>query len=155
MMAKGRDERTKTHEKGTKLMPCGLKDDADVSCKSNFNTHRSINTDQYFNVRLFRDLILVYKTIFQNDSCLAKNCERRKQMLEMNKESAVATKQSMPKSQSYRPVGSKTNITPLLTHQQIEERAKAIWRQKGCPVGQDEKNWYEAETQLKKEFATK
>ncbi|MGA2071698.1 MAG: DUF2934 domain-containing protein [Sedimentisphaerales bacterium] len=53
-----------------------------------------------------------------------------------------------------RPAG-KTNVTTLLTHKQIEERAKAIWRQKGCPVGQDEKNWYEAEAQLKKELGFK
>jgi hypothetical protein len=50
---------------------------------------------------------------------------------------------------------AKTNTTPLLTHKQIEERAKAIWQQKGCPMGQDEKNWHEAEAQLKKELAAR
>jgi hypothetical protein len=49
----------------------------------------------------------------------------------------------------------KAKVTPLLTHKQIEERAKAIWQQKGCPVGQDEKNWFEAEAQLKKELISK
>ncbi len=53
------------------------------------------------------------------------------------------------------PAGSKTSKTPLLTHKQIEERARAIWRQKGCPVGQDEKIWCEAESQLKKEHGSK
>jgi hypothetical protein len=49
--------------------------------------------------------------------------------------------------------GDKRNNTPSLTHKQVEERANAIWRQKGCPVGQDEKNWREAETQLKQELS--
>jgi hypothetical protein len=40
-----------------------------------------------------------------------------------------------------------------LTHEQIEERARLIWKQRGCPRGEDEKNWYEAETQLKRELS--
>ena len=39
-----------------------------------------------------------------------------------------------------------------LTHEQIAERAKALWQQHGCPAGEDEKNWYEAEAQLKHEL---
>ncbi len=42
-----------------------------------------------------------------------------------------------------------------LTHDQIAERAKSIWRQKGCPSGQDEVIWYEAESQLKRELGIK
>lgn len=41
------------------------------------------------------------------------------------------------------------------THQQIADRAKEIWRKKGCPAGQDEMNWYEAEAQLKQELAVR
>jgi hypothetical protein len=52
------------------------------------------------------------------------------------------------------PVG-KAAGTPCLTHQQIEQRAREIWQQKGRPVGQDEKIWLEAETQLKKELGIK
>jgi hypothetical protein len=48
-----------------------------------------------------------------------------------------------------------TMPAPSLTRQQIEERAREIWRKKGCPVGQDEKNWLEAEAQLKRELAVK
>ena len=48
-----------------------------------------------------------------------------------------------------------TNRPAAPTHQQIEQRAGEIWRQKGCPVGQDEKNWLEAEAQLKKELGIK
>jgi hypothetical protein len=39
-----------------------------------------------------------------------------------------------------------------LTHEQIAQRAKAIWQAKGCPTGQDEQNWREAEAQLKAEL---
>lgn len=38
------------------------------------------------------------------------------------------------------------------THEQIAERAKEIWQRRGCPTGQDEKNWLEAENQLKREL---
>jgi len=46
---------------------------------------------------------------------------------------------------------STKNIVAL-THEQIAERAKSIWMKRGCPNGQDEKNWQEAENQLKKEL---
>jgi hypothetical protein len=39
-----------------------------------------------------------------------------------------------------------------LTQAQIAERAKAIWQAKGCPAGQDEQNWLEAERQLRAEL---
>lgn len=41
---------------------------------------------------------------------------------------------------------------PMLTDEQIAERAKAIWQDRGCIPGFDEQNWYEAETQLKTEL---
>jgi hypothetical protein len=50
-------------------------------------------------------------------------------------------------------VKSKKPVPP--THKQIEDRAREIWRKKGCPIGQDEKNWLEAEAQLKKEMGIK
>ena len=37
------------------------------------------------------------------------------------------------------------------THEQISERAKAIWQQRGCVQGEDERNWFEAENQLIKQ----
>jgi hypothetical protein len=40
----------------------------------------------------------------------------------------------------------------MLTHEQIAERAKKIWQDRGCVPGFDEQNWYEAETQLKMEL---
>ncbi|MEN6424045.1 MAG: DUF2934 domain-containing protein [Phycisphaerales bacterium] len=41
--------------------------------------------------------------------------------------------------------------TPTLGHDQIAERAKRLWQQRGCPQGQDEFIWHEAERQLKRE----
>ncbi len=41
------------------------------------------------------------------------------------------------------------------TYQEIADRAKEIWRKKGCPNGQDESNWFEAEAQLKRELAVR
>ena len=38
-----------------------------------------------------------------------------------------------------------------ISHDQIAERARAIWQSKGCPLGLDEANWYEAEVQLRME----
>ena len=71
-----------------------------------------------------------------------------KPSIEMSKSESVAT---LTETQT----AGKTKVTPLLTHQQIADRARAIWKQKGCPMGQDEKNWLEAEAQLKKEIASK
>ena len=48
---------------------------------------------------------------------------------------------------------SKAPVGP--THKQIEDRAREIWHRKGCPCGQDEQNWLEAEAQLKKEMGAK
>ncbi len=38
------------------------------------------------------------------------------------------------------------------THEQIAERARMIWQQRGCIPGEDERNWNEAETQLRAEM---
>jgi hypothetical protein len=37
------------------------------------------------------------------------------------------------------------------THEQIAERAKAIWMKSGCLAGRDKENWLEAERQLRQE----
>jgi len=44
-------------------------------------------------------------------------------------------------------------LRPVPTHEQIAQCARAIWQSKGCPVGQDEQNWREAETQLRSRSA--
>jgi len=38
------------------------------------------------------------------------------------------------------------------SHDLIAERARAIWLEHGCPTGQDEENWRQAEAQLKTEL---
>ncbi|UCD49324.1 MAG: DUF2934 domain-containing protein [Phycisphaerales bacterium] len=38
------------------------------------------------------------------------------------------------------------------THQQIAERARAIWLGRGCVAGEDEHNWLDAEAQLRHEM---
>ena len=48
--------------------------------------------------------------------------------------------------------GVKAASSPTPTHEQIAERAEAIWRQRGCVPGKDEQNWYEAEAQLRREL---
>ena len=52
------------------------------------------------------------------------------------------------------PCGLDTPVAPLIatrSHEQITERAKAIWAQHGRVAGQDQANWYEAEAQLRTE----
>jgi hypothetical protein len=46
-----------------------------------------------------------------------------------------------------------TKKTVVPTHDQISERAKAIWRERGCVAGEDQSNWFEAERQLQKEMS--
>jgi hypothetical protein len=45
----------------------------------------------------------------------------------------------------------RTGATATLARGQIAERAREIWEQRGRPQGEDEKNWLEAERQLKQE----
>ena len=52
------------------------------------------------------------------------------------------------------PCGSEadaTRLIPAVSQEQITERAKAIWIQRGRVAGQDQANWYEAEAQLRAE----
>jgi hypothetical protein len=42
-----------------------------------------------------------------------------------------------------------------LTHEQIAQRAREIWEREGRPQGQDEKNWRQAEEELKREMGKK
>jgi len=39
-----------------------------------------------------------------------------------------------------------------LAQERIAERARALWQQRGCRAGEDERNWHEAEAQLKREL---
>jgi hypothetical protein len=48
--------------------------------------------------------------------------------------------------------GRASPMTTRLSHEQIAERAKAIWLASGCVPGRDEQNWREAEAQLRAEL---
>ena len=48
--------------------------------------------------------------------------------------------------------GSASQVTTPLTHEQIANRAKALWLASGCLPGRDVQNWCEAEAQLKTEL---
>ena len=45
---------------------------------------------------------------------------------------------------------SSTAVRP--THEQISERARALWQERGQPSGQDEEIWFEAERQVADEL---
>jgi hypothetical protein len=59
---------------------------------------------------------------------------------------------SEPKNPAYGSKASQTNTATELKHEIIAERAWNIWQNRGCIPGEDERNWYEAENQLRAEF---
>ena len=79
------------------------------------------------------------------------------------KRSSFQSSQTMtqaPKPASSSPASSTTVRTSSAassgpTHDQIAQRAKAIWQAKGCPAGQDQQNWLEAEKQLRAEMGSR
>jgi hypothetical protein len=50
--------------------------------------------------------------------------------------------------------GTSRPSAPSLTHERVAERARALWLASGCAPGQDERNWCEAEAQLRAELKT-
>jgi hypothetical protein len=40
----------------------------------------------------------------------------------------------------------------IVTHEQISERARALWLERGCMPGQAEQDWHEAESLLRAEL---
>lgn len=55
--------------------------------------------------------------------------------------------------QSIQTVSQQAGSTP--THEEIAKRAEEIYHQKGCPQGQDEQIWLQAERELRsKKMAT-
>lgn len=45
-----------------------------------------------------------------------------------------------------------TSSSPQPTNDQIAERARRIWQERGSPAGRDLEHWFEAERQLKTEL---
>lgn len=70
----------------------------------------------------------------------------------------ASTSRTVPLKGQEKPMSQKAKqpanmeMIPHLTQEQISERARQIWFEHGCPSGQDETNWFEAEAQLKKEM---
>ena len=56
---------------------------------------------------------------------------------------------SSQKSNESSQVTQVTPLRPVLTQEQIAERAKALWEKRGRPQGQDQADWFEAEAQLR------
>ncbi|MEI8195744.1 MAG: DUF2934 domain-containing protein [Phycisphaerae bacterium] len=61
------------------------------------------------------------------------------------------------KASNYPPVTRSSDLNvpeeaTALSHEKIAARAKDIWQKKGCPKGQDQQNWQQAEEQLKAEL---
>lgn len=81
---------------------------------------------------------------------------------EAEMENAPAGEESRPKTrkrstaeaQESQEAGGTATATMTLDHDQIAERAREIWEQRGRPYGQDEQNWREAERQLREESGT-
>ena len=78
-----------------------------------------------------------------------------------NKEKNISNQKISSNIKDINPASAKKNSSMInknivaLTHEQIAERAKTIWMNKGCPNNQDEQNWYDAESQLKEELGIK
>ena len=51
--------------------------------------------------------------------------------------------------------GKASGAATRLTHEQIAERARALWLASGCLPGRDEQNWLAAEAQLKAELKSR
>lgn len=56
------------------------------------------------------------------------------------------------KSPAYGSKSNQSRTESLLTHERIAKRAWEIWIKRGCRPGEDERNWIEAENQLRAEL---
>jgi hypothetical protein len=56
------------------------------------------------------------------------------------------------KGPAYGSKSNKSKTEKVLTHERIAKRAWEIWMKRGCRPGEDERNWIEAETQLRAEL---
>jgi hypothetical protein len=72
-------------------------------------------------------------------------------------EEAGVAVQEPPSMRAAEPFGQARRAEQILapTHEQIAKRAQEIWRQRGCPHGQDKQHWLEAEQQLRREMSTR
>ena len=81
----------------------------------------------------------------------AKREERSKEPARGEAAVRAETSRESEHAESHESGGTATG-TLELTHDQIAERARRIWEQRGRPDGEDDRNWREAERQLKREM---
>ena len=67
----------------------------------------------------------------------------------------VPTTTGSPYSGTVTATATRTTVGKAPSYDQIAQRAKEIWKKKGCLPGQDEQNWLEAERQLKAELGSR
>lgn len=67
----------------------------------------------------------------------------------------AASSQTQPPAQNTESSrdGKTPEVQMMLNHDQIAQRAFAIWVARGKPLGQDQQNWSDAERQLRQELA--
>jgi hypothetical protein len=82
---------------------------------------------------------------YQHSSDQSSEPTRQQQHMSSNIQSSRAT------AVADKPAVKQTKKTAAPTYEQIAERARSIWQERGCPTNQDESIWYEAENQLKRE----
>ena len=85
----------------------------------------------------------------QEEATGKKNITEKKQQVKSSRESTKPPQ--MTKEVSIRQ--TKNSVVP--TYEQISERAREIWNERGCLPGEDERNWLEAENQLLSQEAGK
>jgi len=84
---------------------------------------------------------------YQHSSSQSSDVMRQQQHIDSNMSSGRAS------AVADKPAVKQTKKSAVPTYEQIAERARNIWQERGCPTNQDESIWYEAENQLKRELS--
>jgi hypothetical protein len=92
-------------------------------------------------------------TVRRGESARGKSTKREPARGEavVGQERAAETAPSAESREAHPEPFARAAATATLAHEQVASRAKEIWERRGCPQGEDEKIWLEAEEQLKQE----
>ena len=82
----------------------------------------------------------------------SKSAEAKPDTSKRQEQSGISMQSGKSVAVAEKPSAKQEKKTVNPTFDQIAERAKIIWQERGCPIGQDDKNWYDAEQQLKQEL---
>jgi hypothetical protein len=82
----------------------------------------------------------------------SKNADEKTDTSKRQEQSSSSMQSEKSVAVAEKPSARQVKTPVSLTFEQIAERAKILWKERGCPSGQDDKNWYDAEKQLKKEL---